>query len=77
MEKTHIQQIKESFAKQRLLAGCKRFQPGVGFICKAKDIGLHSFVHCLEKDSQGCEFSVRYRNSYLERFTRVRVLSAL
>ncbi|UCG79659.1 MAG: hypothetical protein JSV60_06650 [Desulfobacterales bacterium] len=64
MEKTHIQQTKESLAKLKLLAEYKRFKPGVDFICRAKHIGLHSFVQCLEKDSRSCEFSIRYSNSY-------------
>ena len=32
--------------------------------CKAKDIGLDSFVKCLEKDAHSCPFSVRYGYSY-------------
>jgi hypothetical protein len=64
MEKTHIQQTKETLAGQKLLAECERYKPGVGFICKAKDIGLDSFVQCLEKDSHLCVFSIRYAHSY-------------
>ena len=32
--------------------------------CKAKNIGLDSFVKCLEKDAYSCPFSVRYGYSY-------------
>lgn len=64
MEKTHIKQTKETLAGQKLLAECERYKPGVGFICKAKDIGLDSFVQCQEKDSHLCVFSIRYAHSY-------------
>jgi len=64
MLKTNIQQMKESLAGQKIFAECKRYKPGVGFICKAKDIGLDIFVQCLEKDSRRCPFSVRYSRSY-------------
>jgi hypothetical protein len=36
----------------------KWFKPGLGFTCKAKDIGLESFVECLEMDS--CPFSIPF-----------------
>ena len=47
-----------------LLKACERYEPGFGFICKAKDIGLDSFVQCQEKDSHLCVFSIRYAHSY-------------
>jgi hypothetical protein len=64
MVKTHIQQMKESLAWQKLLAECKRYKRGVGFTCKAIDVGLDSFVECLEKDSSSCVFSISYAHSY-------------
>ncbi len=64
MGRALIQQTVENMAGQKLLAECKRFKPGVGFTCKAKDIGLDSYVECLEKDSYRCPFSVRYSRSY-------------
>ena len=64
MEKTHIKQTKEILAEHKLLAECERYKPGVGFICKAMDLGLDSFVQCQEKDSHLCVFSIRYAHSY-------------
>ncbi len=62
MEKAHIRKIEEAMGGQKLLAACKRYRPGVGFTCKAIDIGLDSFVECLEKDSHRCPFSMTYAN---------------
>jgi hypothetical protein len=64
MGKALIQQTVETMPGLRLLAECKRFKPGIGFTCKAKDIGLDSFVQCLEKDARWCPFSVSYAYSY-------------
>ena len=64
MEKAHMQETKNAMAGLKLLAECKRYEPGFGFICKAKDVGLDSFVQCLEKDSRLCVFSVPYAHSY-------------
>ena len=75
MVKTHIQQMKKSLAWQKLLAECKRYKPGVGFTCKAIDVGLDSFVECLEKDSCRCPFSVSYAYSYFCK-SPARVLAA-
>jgi hypothetical protein len=42
----------------RLLTESERYKPGVGFTCKAKDVGLDTFAECLEKDSHSCPFSM-------------------
>jgi hypothetical protein len=65
MGKELIQQFfLEDMPGQKLLAECKRYEPGVGFTCKAKDVGLDSYVECLEKDSPWCPFSVSHGYSY-------------
>jgi hypothetical protein len=45
------------------------------FSCKAKDIGLDSYVQCLEECSHMCAFSVRYAHSYYCK-NRARVYAA-
>ncbi|UCD87471.1 MAG: hypothetical protein JSV01_06890 [Desulfobacterales bacterium] len=64
MGKALIGETEETMPAVKLLTECKRFKPGVGFTCKAKDIGLDAFVQCLEEDSFRCPFSVRYSHSY-------------
>ena len=58
MEDVQIQQTKEAIAAIELLAECERYEPAVGFICKARDIEHDSYVKCLEKHSHECPFSV-------------------
>jgi hypothetical protein len=33
-------------------------------LCKAKDIGMESFLECLEKNPLSCSFSLSYADSY-------------
>ena len=60
MEHAHMQEIEKTINGLKLPGDCKWFKQGFGFSCKAKDIGLDSFVECLEKDSCWCPFSVSY-----------------
>ncbi len=64
MGKALIGEIAETIPAAKLFTESKRFRPGVGFTCKAKDIGLEAFVQCLEQDAFRCPFSVRYSSSY-------------
>lgn len=33
-------------------------------LCKAKDVGLESFLECLEENPRDCEFSISYGYTY-------------
>jgi hypothetical protein len=57
---THMDDTDNVLDGLKLLIECKRYEPGFGFSCKAKDVGLDSFAECLEKDSYRCPFSVAY-----------------
>jgi hypothetical protein len=35
-----------------------------GVLCKAEDIGLESYVRCLEENPQFCQFSVPFGYAY-------------
>lgn len=82
METASMQQIKHeaeyAIHGLGLPQGCEWFRPGFGFTCKAKDIGLDSYVECLEKDSVKCPFSVSYAYSfYCKCFARVNLAKAI
>jgi hypothetical protein len=63
METAFIQQAIETMPGLTLLGECKCYKPGAGFSCKAIDVGLDSYVECLEKHSYWCPFSVPYADS--------------
>jgi hypothetical protein len=62
MENAFIQQVVGGLPGLTLLAECKRYEPGVGFTCNAIDVGLDSYVRCLEEDSE-CPFLVPYTDA--------------
>jgi hypothetical protein len=66
MKETHTQKfnIGDALDGLKLLEECKRYEPGIGFSCKARDVGLDSFAECLEKDSYRCHFSVPYARTH-------------
>lgn len=61
---THMDDTDNQLDGLKLLAECKRYEPGIGFSCKARDVGLDSFAECLEKDAYRCPFSVSYARTH-------------
>ena len=45
--------------------GFKCYQSGFNNLCHAKDIGIDSFVECLETETKGCQFSFPFGMSHL------------
>jgi hypothetical protein len=54
----------EAMPGMELLKDCECYKPRLGFTCKAKDVGLDSYVECMETYSCTCPFSVSYAHSY-------------
>jgi hypothetical protein len=59
-----MHEAEETKSGPKLLEDCKWYTPGLGFSCRARAIGLGSYVKCLEKDSLSCPFSVPFGYSY-------------
>jgi hypothetical protein len=70
-----IQRLEKDAVGPRLPEDCRYYKPGVGFDCKTRDVGLDSYVECLEKGSFSCPFSVQYAYTYYCS-CRVRVIMA-
>jgi hypothetical protein len=45
--------------------GFKCYELGFNNICHAKDIGIESFVECLERRTKECKFSFPFGHSHL------------
>jgi hypothetical protein len=43
----------------------KCYKSGFQILCKAKDIGLGSFLECLEREPNACQFSFPFALMYL------------
>ena len=63
MRQPYKQRI-EAMPGVRSLQGCKAYKRELGFTCKAKYVGLDSYVECKETYSFTCPFSVSYGHSY-------------
>jgi len=64
MEKHHERELKEIMSGQTCPKEFTCYQSGFKNLRKAKDIGLESFVECLEKDLTQCEFAVEFGGYY-------------
>ena len=47
------------------LKGFSCYQSGFKDLCKARDIGINTFLECLEKDANECMFSFQLDVSFL------------
>ena len=64
MEKDHKRQIEEILGGMQCPKDFSCYKSGFENLCKAKDIGIESFLECLEKKPQDCKFSISFGNSY-------------
>jgi hypothetical protein len=66
MEQTYVEirDLITGLAGLKVLIDNKRYKPGVGFSCKAKDVGLNCYAECLEIDANSCPFSFSYGSGY-------------
>ena len=60
MEQAHVQGVEEVMHETELPKDFKYYKPGVGFTCKAKDVGMESYLSCLEEHPLECKFSVGF-----------------
>lgn len=72
MEQTHtllkqeadLQRLEKARPDPKILEDCRFYKAGVGFKCKVRDVGLYSYIECLEIDSRTCPFSLYYVYTY-------------
>jgi len=78
MEQAHLKEIEKIIYGLRLPKNSEYYEPGVGFSCKAKDIGLDAYVECLEMYSSTCPFSLSYGcSSYCKCPSRIYIAKEL
>jgi hypothetical protein len=72
MKQAHMMVIERAIKGLKLPPNFKWHTPGMGFTCKAEDVGLGSFVKCLENENGACPFSMPYADSnYCKCFARI------
>jgi len=64
MEEVHKKEIEEIIARMKCPRDFECYKSGFENRCKAKDIGIESFLECLEENPQECKFSMPFGYSY-------------
>ena len=65
MNKKLGKQMAEIIGKMECRKGFKCCEEDFTNVCKAKDVGMDSFLKCLEENPQQCEFAMSFGYSYL------------
>ncbi len=60
MKKTHKKQIEKILGAFQCPKDYVCYTSGMEKLCRAEDIGLESFLVCLDKDPTACPFSVHF-----------------
>jgi hypothetical protein len=60
MEEGSRKTIEEIIARTSCPKDFRCYRENLSRLCKAKDIGLESFLECLEDDPEDCKFSIRF-----------------
>ena len=60
METDHNEDIEEIIAQMQCPKDFQCYKSGFEVLSKTKDIGLSSYVQCLEENVFACQFSVRF-----------------
>ena len=64
MEQWARETIEKIIADMSCPKDFKCYRSNLSRLCKAKDVGLESFLECLEDSPRDCELSLRYGYTY-------------
>jgi len=64
VETDHKNEIEKIIGQMQCAKDFQCYKSGLKALCKAKDIGITSYLQCLEENAFGCQFSVRFGNKY-------------
>ncbi len=65
MEPEHRKKIEEIIGAMSCPKDFKCCESDLANVCKAKDIGIESFLECLEEDPRCCKFALSFGDAYL------------
>ena len=65
MEEEHKRKMEELIGELKCPKDFRCYQLGFDNLCRAKDIGIESFLVCLEENQRNCKFAVPVKTSYL------------
>lgn len=62
MEQDYKKEIEKVIGQMKCPKDFKCYKSGLQVVCKARDIGIESFLECLEEDCEWCKFSFHFGN---------------
>ena len=65
MEEEHKKQIEKIISGMECPKDFTCYKSGFEDLCKAKDIGIESFLECLEENPRDCKFLLSFGYGYL------------
>jgi hypothetical protein len=65
VKKEHKRQIEEILGGMQCPKDFQCYKSGFKRLCKATDVGIASFLRCLDKEPQSCRFSSSFGHWYL------------
>jgi hypothetical protein len=65
MEKDYKKEIEEILGQMRCPKDFECYRSGLGVLCRAKEIGLETFLECSEDNPRNCKFSIPFADMYL------------
>jgi hypothetical protein len=64
VNKDHKNEIEEIIGQMQCAKDFQCYKSEFKILSKTKDIGLESYLQCLEENVFGCQFSVRFGGNY-------------
>ena len=64
MEQDHEKELQEIIGGFTCPKDFKCYKSGFEDLCRAKDVGIHSILECLEEDAALCLFSINVHDAY-------------
>jgi hypothetical protein len=65
MDEAQKKEIEEIISQFKCPKDFQCYKSGFEVLCKAKDIGIESFLLCFEEDPRKCKFSLALERGYL------------
>jgi hypothetical protein len=59
MERDHHKELEKIIGDLQCPRDFKCYKSGFKALCKARDVGLETFIQCLEEDPSNCPFTMR------------------
>jgi hypothetical protein len=64
MDEKTKKELEEIIGEMKCPKDFRCYKSGLGVLCRAKEIGLETFLECLEENPRDCKFSIKVSASF-------------